>query len=98
MTSEGLTCAQVGVVRIHIVGILTLHTLSSREMLTTVLSVQTLFGSIAIAAGGFIGYVVGLGPASVYADISIAGACEVLRFVFTGLLLWHHHVEHVALP
>lgn len=89
---------QVGIVRIHIIGVLALHTLSSREMLAVVLSIQTLFGSIGIGLGGFIGYIVGLGTTSIYIDIGISGGCELLRLLFVGLMLYFHAIEHVALP
>ncbi|KAK9813846.1 hypothetical protein WJX73_001548 [Symbiochloris irregularis] len=80
------TVLQVGIVRVHIIGVLALHTLSSREMLAVVLSIQTLFGSIGIGLGGFVGYIVGLGTTSIYIDIGITGAFEA--FANRVTMLW----------
>ncbi|KAK9817284.1 hypothetical protein WJX72_012213 [[Myrmecia] bisecta] len=92
------TVFQVGMVRYHMAGVLTLHTLSSRQMLSIVLTMQTVVGSLAIGAGGVVGYLIGRGYGAKIIDLSLAGVGELARAGLVLLLIKWHRAEHIAIP
>ncbi|KAK9823356.1 hypothetical protein WJX72_002143 [[Myrmecia] bisecta] len=92
------TVFQVGMVRYHMAGVLTLHTLSSRQMLSIVLTMQTVVGSVAIGAGGVVGYLIGHGYGAKIIDLTLAGVGELARAGLVLLLIKWHRSEHIAIP
>lgn len=88
-------CAQV---RYHLSGVLTLHTLSSRSMLSIVVTCQTVIGSVFIALGGLSGYLAGRSSSAKLVNMSLACLCEVLRVLLVALLAKWHKKENIAIP
>ena len=99
-----------GIVRMHVVGLLQLHTLPSRETLSLAQCTQIFAGSVCIALGGLVGYALSKEcssePQVAHAGqdkcdlhfVALVSVFEGVRLALGALMLWLHKRENIAVP
>lgn len=84
----------VYVIRISVVGVLTLQTIPSRELLSAVTTLQVVVGSTAVASGAAFGYLL----STPWSWTATVGVIEAVRTCLVLLFIWLHRRENIATP
>ena len=85
-------------VRQSLVGLLTLHTLPTRETFSLVRTLQVVLGSLAIVAGLGTGGTLDVDASGAVVGWAVAGCYEAARALLMLAMIWLHRGENLAKP